>query len=132
MFSPVDGPLRSLYEEHGIPVMVDRHPLWDVTTFKEYEEAVGAFSSKCLSWGAELVYANTLQSFYAVAAAHEAALPRCGIREKASHGRPILIICLTVSFKRPTIVLHGPIGWSLWPMQLATPMRRSTRDTILR
>ncbi|MDP9132939.1 MAG: glycosyltransferase, partial [Nitrospirota bacterium] len=75
VFSPVDGPLRSLYEEQGIPVMVDRHPLWGVTTLKEYEEAVAAFSSKCLSWGAELVYANTLQSFYAVAAAHEAGLP---------------------------------------------------------
>jgi Predicted glycosyltransferases len=75
VFSPVDGPLRSLYEEHGIPVMVDRHPLWGVTTFKEYEEAVSAFSSKCRSWGAELVYANTLQSFYAIAAAHQIGLP---------------------------------------------------------
>ncbi|MEP7151288.1 MAG: glycosyltransferase [Nitrospira sp.] len=75
VFSPVDGPLRALYEEQGISVMVDRHPLWGVTNFKEYEAAIAAFSSKCLSWGAELVYANTLQSFYAVAAAHEARLP---------------------------------------------------------
>lgn len=75
VFSPLDGPLRSLYEEQGISVMVDRHPLWGVTTLREYEEAVKAFASKCLSWGAELVYANTLQSFYAVAAAHEAGLP---------------------------------------------------------
>ena len=52
--------------------MVDRHPLWGVTNFTEYEAAVAVFASKCLSWGAELVYANTLQSFYAVAAAHEA------------------------------------------------------------
>jgi len=75
VFSPMDGPLRSLYEEQGIPVMVDRHPLWGVTNLKEYEAAVKAFSLRCLSWGAELVYANTLQSFYAVAAAHEAGLP---------------------------------------------------------
>ncbi len=75
VFSPVDGPLRQLYEEQGIPVMIDRHPLWGVTNFKEYEKAVRVFASKCLSWGAELVYANTLQSFYAVAAAHEAKLP---------------------------------------------------------
>ena len=75
VFSPVDGPLRSLYEEQGIPVMVDRHPLWGVTNLKEYEAAIAAFSSKCLSWGAEVVYANTLQSFYAVAAAREARLP---------------------------------------------------------
>jgi GT2 family glycosyltransferase/glycosyltransferase involved in cell wall biosynthesis len=75
VFSPVDGRLRSLYEEQGIPVMVDRHPLWGVTNLKEYEAAIAAFSSKCLSWGAELVYANTLQSFYAVAAAHESRLP---------------------------------------------------------
>lgn len=75
VFSPLDGPLRSLYEEEGIPVMVDRHPLWGVTTLKEYEEAVKVFSSKCLSWGAELIYANTLQSFYAVAAAQIAGIP---------------------------------------------------------
>lgn len=75
VFSPVDGPLRALYEEEGISVMVDRHPLWGVTTLQEYEKAVRTFSLKCLSWGAELVYANTLQSFYAVAAAHEAGLP---------------------------------------------------------
>nr|MBA2484922.1 glycosyltransferase [Nitrospira sp.] len=75
VFSPVDGPLRLLYEEHGIPVMVDRHPLWGVTTLKGYEDAVTAFSSKCHSWGAELVYANTLQTFYAIAAAHQAGLP---------------------------------------------------------
>lgn len=55
--------------------MVDRHPLWGVTTLKEYEEAVKVFSSKCLSWGAELIYANTLQSFYAVAAAQIAGIP---------------------------------------------------------
>jgi glycosyltransferase involved in cell wall biosynthesis len=75
VFSPVDGPLRSLYEEQGISVMVDRHPLWGVTNLTEYDAAILAFSSKCLSWGAELVYANTLQSFYAVAAAHQARLP---------------------------------------------------------
>jgi GT2 family glycosyltransferase/glycosyltransferase involved in cell wall biosynthesis len=75
VFSPLDGPLRALYEEQGIPVMVERHPLWGVTSLKEHEEAMKAFSLKCLSWGAELVYANTLQSFYAVAAAHVAGLP---------------------------------------------------------
>jgi len=75
VFSPVDGPLRALYEEQGIAVMVDRHPLWGVTSLSEYQAAIQAFSRKCLSWGAELVYANTLQSFYAVAAAREAGLP---------------------------------------------------------
>ncbi|WHZ24850.1 MAG: Glycosyl transferase, group 2 family [Nitrospira sp.] len=75
VFSPVDGPLRALYEEQGIAVMVDRHPLWGVTNLSEYEAAIQAFSRKCLSWGAELVYANTLQSFYAVAAARKAGLP---------------------------------------------------------
>ncbi|MBK9113847.1 MAG: hypothetical protein IPM88_19915 [Nitrospira sp.] len=46
-----------------------------MTNLTEYDAAILAFSSKCLSWGAELVYANTLQSFYAVAAAHQARLP---------------------------------------------------------
>ena len=75
VFSPLDGPLRALYEEEGIPVMVDRHPLSGVTTLEQFTEAVKVFSSKCLSWGAELVYANTLQNFYAVAAAQAAGIP---------------------------------------------------------
>jgi glycosyltransferase involved in cell wall biosynthesis len=75
VFSPTDGPLRALYEEHGIPVRVEPHPLRDVTTLPEYEAALRTFASKCRSWGAELVYANTLQNFYAVDAARQAGLP---------------------------------------------------------
>lgn len=75
VFSPVDGPLRSMYEGQGITVRIDRHPLSGVTTLQQYEAAVQRFASTCLSWGAELIYANTLQSFYAVAAAHQAGLP---------------------------------------------------------
>ncbi len=75
VFSPTDGPLRALYEEHGIPVRVEPHPLRDVTTLQEYEAALASFVSKCRSWGGELIYANTLQNFYAVDAARQARLP---------------------------------------------------------
>jgi GT2 family glycosyltransferase len=75
VFCPLDGPLRAMYEAQGIPVMIRRHPLWGVTTLAQYEESINAFSSQCLSWGAELVYANTLQTFYAIAGAEQAGLP---------------------------------------------------------
>ncbi|GMV49140.1 MAG: glycosyltransferase [Nitrospira sp.] len=75
VYSPTDGPLRALYEAQGISVRVGRHPLWAVTNVKEFEEAVTRFASDCRSWRAEVVYANTLQNFYAVAAAHRAGLP---------------------------------------------------------
>ena len=75
VFSPTDGPLRAIYEEHGIPVRIGPHPLRGVTTLSEYEAAIPAFVSMCRSCGAELVYANTLQNFYAVDAARRARLP---------------------------------------------------------
>jgi glycosyltransferase involved in cell wall biosynthesis len=75
VFSPEDGPLRRLYEGSEIPVIVDRHPLWGVTNLAEYEEAIREFSHRCLQWGAEVVYGNTLQSFYAVDAAAHIGLP---------------------------------------------------------
>ena len=75
VFSPTDGPLRALYEEQGIPVRVEPHPLRNVTTLPQYEAALRDFASKCRSWGAELIYANTLQNFYAVDTARQAGLP---------------------------------------------------------
>ena len=75
VFSPEDGPLRQLYEDQAIPVVVGRHPLWGVTNLTEYDDAIREFSQRCFHWGVEVVYGNTLQSFYAIDAAARVGLP---------------------------------------------------------
>lgn len=75
VFSPEDGPLREYYERIGVEVIVDRHPLADIYTLPEYREAIRGFAKTLRSRGTEVVYGNTMQTFYAMAAACEAALP---------------------------------------------------------
>ena len=75
VLSPQDGPLRALYEQQGISVKVDQHPLRGVTNAGEYEPNILALTAKCRSWGVEMIYANTLQTFYAIDAADRAGLP---------------------------------------------------------
>jgi len=75
VYSPVEGPLRLEYEAAGIPVAVFPHPLHGKTTATEYAAAISEFAAWITANGFELVYANTLQTFYAIAAAKEAGLP---------------------------------------------------------
>lgn len=75
VFSPTDGPLREYYERQDIPVKVRKHPLLGVTDAAEYEKRIQIFTGWLREWGVELVYGNTLQTFYAIEAAHEMDLP---------------------------------------------------------
>lgn len=75
VYSPEDGPLRDLYEQAGIQVQISLHPLAGVFTATEYESAIDRFAKAIRLTGAEIVYANTLQTFYAVGAAHKAGIP---------------------------------------------------------
>ena len=75
VYSPVDGPLRKAYEEHGIEVMISGHPLTGVTELPEYEGRIAAFGRRLKNLKIDLVYGNTLQTFYAIAAAHHLGLP---------------------------------------------------------
>ena len=75
VFSPNDGPLRNEYERHGIPVVVDRHPLLDGVTLIEYKNAISEFSQRIIEHGVEVVYGNTLQTFYAIDAADHLTIP---------------------------------------------------------
>ncbi len=75
VYSPMDGPLRSLYERAGIEVIVQTHPLNGVFTIDAYDHAIDKFAN----WGRErkfeMVYGNTLQTFYAIDAARRCGLP---------------------------------------------------------
>jgi glycosyltransferase involved in cell wall biosynthesis len=75
VFAPMEGPLRAEYEQNGIPVHVFEHPLRGADTLPQYEEAIAKFSNWVKAQGAEVLYANTMESFYAIAAARHANVP---------------------------------------------------------
>jgi O-antigen biosynthesis protein len=75
VFSANEGPLRIEYERHGIPVVVDRYPLSDVVTLIQYEKAISEFAQRIAEYRAEVIYGNTLQTFYAIDAADRSTVP---------------------------------------------------------
>ena len=75
VYSPIDGPLRQAYEEQGIEVIVGGHPLMGVAGLADYEVAIAAFGQRLKDLKIDLIYANTLPTFYAIATAHHLGLP---------------------------------------------------------
>jgi GT2 family glycosyltransferase/glycosyltransferase involved in cell wall biosynthesis len=75
VYCPHDGPLRKEYERIGVRVDLFPHPVSGAFTIAAYEEAIRAFSRYIRENGVELVYGNTLQTFYGIDAAREAGLP---------------------------------------------------------
>ena len=71
ILSPRDGPLRALYEDHGIEVRLFTPPLNDAGSF---EEGVDRLQMMITSTRAEVVMANTLHMFFGVTAATRAGL----------------------------------------------------------
>ena len=67
-----DGPLRRAYEDRGIRVEVEPHPL---TSAWSYDSAIDRFAERIRGWNVELIYANTLETFYAIEAARRLNLP---------------------------------------------------------
>jgi GT2 family glycosyltransferase len=73
-----DGPLRQWYEQLGAPVHVlGEHPLAAVLQKPDrYDQAMTELGRKMKDeWGAEIVYANTLDTVFAVDAASRVGLP---------------------------------------------------------
>ena len=75
VYSPTDGPLRSAYERAGVEVIVGSYPLHGVFEAPEYERAIDDFSVWIREQGFQVVYGNTLQTFYAIDAAKRGGLP---------------------------------------------------------
>lgn len=74
VFSPTDGPLRALYESHGIKVLIDQH-LGCTYNIAQYKERVKDFKAFVRRLGVDIVYANTLINFHVIDAARDAGLP---------------------------------------------------------
>lgn len=75
VFCVEDGPLREAYEAKGIRVEVAKHPLADVYTLPDYDAAISRFAEKVATWNVSVVYANTLETFYAIEVARYLNLP---------------------------------------------------------
>lgn len=75
VYCPEDGPLRALYEAAGIEVIVRPHPLRGVFNIDGYEASISAFAEMLRALSVQVVYGNTLQTFYAIDAAHRLDLP---------------------------------------------------------
>ncbi len=87
VYCPTDGPLKEDYERAGIDVVVSAHPLAGVSQPEEYDTALRGFAGILEDRGVELVYGNTVHTFYAIDAANDRGLPSVwNIRESEAWG----------------------------------------------
>ena len=75
ILSPEDGPLRAAYEEAGIPVEVE--PILRGVTLnpEHYQYRLPLLARRLADEGAEVIHANTLETFWAIDAARLAGIP---------------------------------------------------------
>jgi GT2 family glycosyltransferase/glycosyltransferase involved in cell wall biosynthesis len=70
-----DGNLRTKYENNKIKVIIDEEPKHFRSSYENYYKSIVRLGEVFKKNNAELVYANTLQTFYAIAAAKHLKLP---------------------------------------------------------
>lgn len=75
VLSPLEGPLRALYERAGIEVNVEAHPLAGAGDAASHARAIAQFAERLRAFAADVVYANTIHAYHAVAAATSAGIP---------------------------------------------------------
>lgn len=73
--SPMDGPLRQAFEEANISVWISPLPLTAVKNLKSYSRIVDNFARDIVAKDVELLFGNTLLTFYTIAAAERLGLP---------------------------------------------------------
>ncbi len=74
VISPYDGPLRMVYESAGIPVTIIQNPLEQTNDQKDFFENLSRLQKMLLESNVEVVYANTLQTFWGLLAASAAGI----------------------------------------------------------
>ena len=75
IFCVNDGPLREAYEEKGIPVIVQDHPLINIYQREQYDLALTDFAEQLQLNCYDVVYANTLENFFMVDCAQKMGVP---------------------------------------------------------
>jgi len=73
--SPVDGPLREEYEKNDIPVHIGNHPMDEGFKWKNYQKGMKSYVEFIKRLEVDLVYGNTLQTFFSIDAANRLGLP---------------------------------------------------------
>ena len=75
VYSPREGALRQAYEREGVKVIVRPSPLDRGGELPQYLAGLQEMRQVFADWNADIVVANTLQTFYAIDAASEAGIP---------------------------------------------------------
>lgn len=75
VWSPVDGPLREDYERHGIKVIVGSNPATGVRSEGGFSDGINGLIAQLKPLQVELVYANTLPTFYGISVARALGVP---------------------------------------------------------
>jgi GT2 family glycosyltransferase/glycosyltransferase involved in cell wall biosynthesis/septal ring factor EnvC (AmiA/AmiB activator) len=66
IFSPTEGPLRKVYEEKNIQVIVLDNPLEHIYQRDAYDAALADFSEQIKQLNPDVIYANTLENFFLI------------------------------------------------------------------
>ncbi|WP_448561636.1 glycosyltransferase [Trichothermofontia sp.] len=76
IFAPEAGPLEEAYRDQGIPVIIHgHHPLAPVRTLANYWPTVTALATGWTEWPFDLIYVNTIETFYALDCAQLLGIP---------------------------------------------------------
>lgn len=76
IFAAESGPLEAAYREQGIAVMIHgQHPLATVQTLADYWQAVTALAASWRAGQFDAIYANTIETFYALDCAQLLGIP---------------------------------------------------------
>ena len=75
IFCVNDGPLRYAYEQQGIQVIIREHPLANLYQQDTYDAAIQALANELQIEQFDIVYANTLETFFMVDCAKSKAVP---------------------------------------------------------
>jgi GT2 family glycosyltransferase/glycosyltransferase involved in cell wall biosynthesis len=71
IFCVTDGPLREVYEQHGIEVIVRDHPLEHIYQRDAYDRAINNFAQEVKNYNIDVIYVNTLENFFMVDIANQ-------------------------------------------------------------
>jgi O-antigen biosynthesis protein len=130
VLSPHEGPLRADYERAGIAVTVLTPP--DIGGKAEFEKSIAELGRTFRAFEPEVIYANTLQTFWVIAAAETVGIPTLWNVHESEAWQTYF------DFLRPRCG-RSPTGASLLPiascsarMQRGGPGSRSTAITISR
>lgn len=75
IFCTADGPLKTWYEQAGIPVIIAPHPLEHIYDQQGYEQALDNFQTQIKDTEIDVIYANTLENFFIIDCGHRLGIP---------------------------------------------------------